>query len=222
MVKKTALITGGTSGLGYELVKQFLEKGWNVGTFGRRTEKIAELNEQFGGINFFAMTCDLTVSNQIDNFLEEAYNKFQSVEVLILNGGKLGKTPLEPLKRLNLIDFRDVYETNVFANVSLIKKVIGKQKTRKLKIVHVTSDAGVTPYSNWSPYGSSKAAMDMVIRILNEEEKENNLTSFSFDPGDMNTEMHRLALPEDLPEKLKNPQVSARELFDLIEKGEIA
>ncbi len=220
MSRKTVLITGGTSGLGRELVRVFLENGWNVGTFGRRSQLVKELKSENGSENLLIQQCDITLSNQIDLFLESLWSRFEHVNLVILNAGALGPTPLKPFRELNLDAFREVYETNLFANVSLIKKLMKHSDMEHTTFVHVTSDAGSTPYATWSPYGSSKAAMDFVIRIINIENQNTGFRAFSFDPGDMNTEMHRQALPDDKPESLRNPAESALELYDIIRKGD--
>lgn len=220
MFKKTVLITGGTDGLGKELVEVFLKNGWNVATFGRREERVRDIERENPGKSVLVRDCDITLSNQVDIFLNAVWNNFNGVDLVILNAGALGPTPLMPFKDLNLDAFREVYETNVFGNISLIMKIINRSGNRHLAIVHVTSDAGSTPYENWSAYGSSKAAMDFIIKILNAEGQKVGLKALNFDPGDMNTEMHRRALPDDKPEKLKDPLLSAEELFKRITKGE--
>lgn len=219
MVKKTVLITGGTDGLGKRLVEVFLKNGWNVATFGRRIELIREIEHENLGKSLLVKQCDITLSNQVDIFLNAVWDNFDGVDLVILNASALGPTPLVPFRDLKLDAFREVYETNIFGNVSLIMKLIKRSGNRHIAIAHVTSDAGATPYENWSPYGSSKAAMDFIIKILNAEGERVGLKAFNFDPGDMNTEMHRRALPDDKPEKLKDPLLSAEEMFSNIIKG---
>ena len=217
MKNRRVLVTGGTSGLGYELVKVFIENDWSVATFGRRSDIISGMKKSFKGKPFIAEPGDITLSNHMDYFLDEVWKEFHGVDLLILNAGALGPTPMKPFRELSLDAFRSVYETNVFGNISLMMKLLKRSGDEELKIVHVTSDAGSTPYENWSPYGTSKAAMDFLMKIVNLEGMKGRISAFSFDPGDMNTEMHRKALPDDLPENLKNPHKSALELFNIVD-----
>ena len=218
MKNKTVLITGGTSGLGRACVDVFLDAGWNVATFGRRFNLISEIREVNRNKNLIAEVCDLRVSNHLDNILEIFQKTFGRFDVVILNAGELGKTPLRNSSDLELNDFRSVFETNFFGNLSLILKLLRNQGKGNTTYVHITSDAGSTPYPGWGPYGSSKAAMDFLFRIMQTEEEKLENRFISFDPGDMNTDMHRLALPGDDPDRLKNPCDSARELLELIER----
>ena len=67
-------------------------------------------------------------------------------------------------------------------------------------MLNVTSDAAVEPYEGWGGYGSSKAALEQLTRILGAEHPE--LRIFAVDPGDMRTQMHQEAFPgEDISDR---------------------
>ena len=83
-------------------------------------------------------------------------------------------------------------------------------------MINITSDAAVTPYAGWGAYGMSKAALSQMSRIWNEELREHGVRVEVFDPGDMDTPLHALAVPEADPATLKKPSDSARELLELI------
>ncbi len=78
-------------------------------------------------------------------------------------------------------------------------------------MVSISSDAAVEAYEGWGGYGSSKAALDQLHRVLAAEQPE--LRVYQFDPGDMRTEMHQAAFPgEDIsdrpePESVVPPSV---------------
>ncbi|EQD79707.1 short-chain dehydrogenase/reductase SDR, partial [mine drainage metagenome] len=207
------LITGGTSGLGKAAIEVFLFRGWSVATFGRRNTLISELRNKYRDYPFIGEVCDMRVANHVDSFLEQVKESFGGLDVIALNAGELGKSPLKSVGELELEDFRTVFETNLFGNVSLIQKILRNFQENKIVFSHVTSDAGSNPYANWGPYGSSKASMDFLMKIMEVENQGTGKQFVSFDPGNMNTEMHHLALPEDDPVKLKNPVQSADELY---------
>ena len=79
------------------------------------------------------------------------------------------------------------------------------------------SDAAVTAYANWGAYGASKAALHHLSRIWNEELADEGVRVVSWDPGDMDTPLHAIAVPDADPSTLERPEASARELADLIE-----
>jgi NAD(P)-dependent dehydrogenase (short-subunit alcohol dehydrogenase family) len=67
-------------------------------------------------------------------------------------------------------------------------------------IVNISSDAAVEPYAGWGGYGSAKAALDQLTAILAAEQP--TLRVYSFDPGDMRTELHQQAFPgEDISDR---------------------
>jgi NAD(P)-dependent dehydrogenase (short-subunit alcohol dehydrogenase family) len=83
-------------------------------------------------------------------------------------------------------------------------------------VVNISSDAAVNAYPRWGVYGASKAALHHLTRIWNEELAAEGVHFLSLDPGDMDTPMHALAVPEADPATLKRPEVAARELAEAI------
>src|SRR5262249_32595175 len=83
-------------------------------------------------------------------------------------------------------------------------------------VVNVSSDAAINPYPTWGAYGISKAALHHMSRIWNEELAAEGVRFLSIDPGDMDTPLHALAVPDADPSTWKCPEESARELADAI------
>jgi NAD(P)-dependent dehydrogenase (short-subunit alcohol dehydrogenase family) len=79
-------------------------------------------------------------------------------------------------------------------------------------IVNVSSDAAVNPYPGWGAYGASKAALMQMTAIWAEEAKAEGLRFLSLDPGDMDTPLHALAVPDADPTTLKRPEDAASEI----------
>ncbi len=215
--EKTAFITGGTSGLGHSLTKLLLGKGWHVATCGRRQNIIDDMNRNLGG-GLLAFPCDIRFENHLDSAFKRVADSLGGLDLIVLNAGELGPVPLPKVLDTGLMDLRRTMETNFFANFNVIKKFSQMLKEPSL-IVHVTSDAASSSYPGWGAYGSSKAAMDHLLTILNAEYEGSGRRAVSFDPGDMNTEMHRIALPEDDPKSLKEPGISAAELYRIVERS---
>lgn len=217
--QKNAIITGGTSGLGMHLVKLFLDRGWKVATLGRRQKELDKLKQRYPEGNLIAVQCDIRIESQVSNFIESAMKELGSVDLCVLNAGTLGPSELPRVSALDTVDLRMTFETNFFANFNLLKGALGL-KNGRIAIVHVTSDAVKGMYPGWGAYGASKAAMDFIVSTLQNESDSSEIEAFSFDPGDMDTEMHHLALPDE--EGLKDPAESAQELYELVrERGGI-
>lgn len=211
--RKTAIVTGGTSGLGRALVIKLLEKGWNVATFGRRQEMIDKLVANQSAGSLLAESCDMRIESQVSRFFSSVEKKFGNLDVCILNAGTLGPLPLPEIRDMKMIDLRMTFETNFFAHFNVVKNVLSTND--KAIFVHITSDAAEQAYPGWGAYGSSKVAMDFIMKTLENEGRGRGIRALSMDPGDMDTEMHRLALPEDTG--LKKPEQSAEEIIAAIE-----
>jgi NAD(P)-dependent dehydrogenase (short-subunit alcohol dehydrogenase family) len=211
--KKVVVITGGTSGLGLETVKLFLGSGWKVATCGRRKARIDKLNSE-GNPNLLADICDISIDSSSALFLKEVEQSFGRIDILILNAATLGPIPLREVSDLNIMDLRMTFEINFFGNFQFMRMALPLLRDGG-KIVHITSDAATTPYPGWGAYSSSKIAFDLLLKILDKEIASRRITAFSFDPGDMDTPMHRAALPDDKL-NLKDPRIAARELFEKV------
>ena len=86
-------------------------------------------------------------------------------------------------------------------------------------VVNVSSDAAVHAYANWGAYGASKAALSHMTRIWNEECAALGIRFLSVDPGDMDTPLHVLALPDSDRATLLDPAEAARAIADAIARA---
>jgi NAD(P)-dependent dehydrogenase (short-subunit alcohol dehydrogenase family) len=83
-------------------------------------------------------------------------------------------------------------------------------------VVNISSDAAVNAYPQWGAYGASKAALRHMTRVWDEELAPQGIHFLSLDPGDMDTPLHALAVPDADPSTLKRPEAAAREIADAI------
>jgi NAD(P)-dependent dehydrogenase (short-subunit alcohol dehydrogenase family) len=137
------------------------------------------------------------------------------LDLLVNNASTLGQTPLPRIDRLDRETFRALFDVNVFAPIHLIQHALPLMAQSGMNtIVNVTSDAGVEAYPAWGGYGATKSALEHVSRVLAAELEGGSLTRvLVFDPGDMNTAMHRDAIPDADPSELRDPADSARALM---------
>jgi len=127
--------------------------------------------------------------------LADAVESFGGLDLLVNNASNLGPSPQPQLADYPLAELADVYRVNVTAPLALIQQVLPALLASRGTIVNVSSDAAVEAYAGWGGYGSSKAALDQLTAILGAEQP--TLRVYSFDPGDMRTEMHQLAFPDE-------------------------
>ncbi|MEM7585447.1 MAG: SDR family oxidoreductase, partial [Acidobacteriota bacterium] len=135
-----------------------------------------------------------------------------------------GPVPLALLADTECEDLETALATNLVGPFRLTKALLGAltaaaREGRPAQVVHITSDAAVTPYPTWGAYGASKAALAHLGRIWNEELRSHGVRVLDIDPGDMDTPLHALAVPDADPTTLKRPSTSAAEVIDLITLG---
>ena len=83
-------------------------------------------------------------------------------------------------------------------------------------VINISSDAAINPYSGWGAYGASKAALRHLTAIWAEEAKADGVRFLSIDPGDMDTPLHALAIPDADPVTLRRPEDSAAEIVNMM------
>jgi len=116
------------------------------------------------------------------------------------NASVLGPSPQPRLADYPLDVLGRVYEINTIAPLAMTQLALPQLRARRGAIVNITSDAAVEPYEGWGGYGSSKAGLEQVGNILAAEEPL--VRVYTFDPGDMRTQMHQEAFPgEDISDR---------------------
>ncbi len=210
---RTALVTGGSAGLGRALATELAVRGWRLIIDGRRAGVLASAAESMrttarGGF-VDAVPGDITDAAH-RRALARAVGT-AGLDLLVHNASTLGATGLHPLSELSIEDLRGILETNVVAPVALTRLLLPALVRAEGVIVTVSSDAALERYETWGGYGASKAALDHVAGTLAAEHPA--LTAYAIDPGDMRTAMHQAAFPgEDigdrpLPESVVGPLV---------------
>jgi NAD(P)-dependent dehydrogenase (short-subunit alcohol dehydrogenase family) len=196
----TAIITGGSKGLGRALVGALHQLGWTVVTDGRDPAALDALRRDLGAgpgdPTLVTVAGDVADPDHRAALVAAAGGP---VDALVNNASSLGPSPLVPLADYPLDEWRRVYEVNVVAPLALIQAVLPVLAPGG-RIVDVSSDAAVEGYGTWGGYGSAKAALDHLGRVLAAEHPE--VPVYSVDPGDMRTDMHQAAFPgEDISDR---------------------
>jgi NAD(P)-dependent dehydrogenase (short-subunit alcohol dehydrogenase family) len=136
-----------------------------------------------------------------------ALDRFGRVDVLVNNASALGPTPLPLLVDIDPAAFAEVVRINLEAPFRLTRAVLGGMLLRGSGlVVNLSSDAAVSGYPGWGAYSAAKAGLDALTRVWAAELDGSGVRIVSVDPGDMDTEMHRAALPDDDPAGLARPE----------------
>ena len=210
---KAVLVTGASRGLGRALFSAFAEAGARVVGVSRNPAQLeraaAELSVR--GLNAHALPADVADRYAIHAIAGAAAALIGPIDVLVHNASTLGPTPLPLLLDTECEDFAAVLELNLLGPFRLSKAIVGSMLLRGSGLVlHVSSDAAVVPYPRWGAYGVSKAALDQLGRIWAAELEGSGVRVLSIDPGEMDTDMHRAALPDADPTTLARPADVAR------------
>jgi NAD(P)-dependent dehydrogenase (short-subunit alcohol dehydrogenase family) len=206
----TAIVTGSSRGLGLALTRTLASRGWRV-VIDART--LPALPAGLTG-DIVAVEGDVADESHRRALVAAAGDQ---IDLLVTNASALGPSPLPPLAEYPLDALEHVFRVNALAPLALV------QLARPLmpagaRILNVTSDAAVEAYEGWGGYGSSKAALEQLTRVLAAEQPE--LRVYAVDPGDMRTRMHQDAFPgEDISDR-PPPEESVPGLLALIE-GEL-
>ena len=166
MSSKVILITGASSGFGFDAAKMLKEKGQIVYGVARREDKLKEL-ESFG-INTYKL--DVTDYEASKNVVDEIIKKEGKIDVLINNAG-YGE--LGPIETVSIDDAKKQMEVNVFAMANMIKLVLpSMRENHSGRIINISSVAGrVSTYlGGW--YTVSKYSVEALSNSLRMDVKE--------------------------------------------------
>jgi NAD(P)-dependent dehydrogenase (short-subunit alcohol dehydrogenase family) len=191
-----------------------LSRGWTVVADARRAADLEAAAVDLDSPRLIAISGDVTESGHRAELVAAATDA-GPLRLLVNNASRLGPSPQPLLADYLGDDLRAVYDTNVFAPLSLAQAALPALTENRGVIVNITSDAAIEPYQGWGGYGSSKAALDHLSAILAAENPE--IAVYAFDPGDMRTEMHQAAFPgEDISDRAE-PETVVPALLRLLD-----
>ena len=212
-------ITGGTSGLGLGLVCELLDRGARVAFVARHRADVERTMLDFPTAR--GIVGDVARKEDIHPIAIQILGALDGLDVLINNASSLGPVPLRPLADTDCEDLELALGTNLVGPFRLTKALLGTLAASARDggsplVVNISSDAAITPYEHWGAYGASKAALHHLSRIWDAELTGEGIHVVSVDPGDMDTPLHALAVPDADRSTLKRPEAAAREIADLI------
>jgi len=217
-----AAVTGGTSGLGLALVRELTRRGAQVTFVARTAEAVQRVAREYPATH--GIVGDVSKKDDIYPIAVQILGELGGLDVLVNNASSLGPAPLRLLADTDCEDFEAALATNLLGPFRLTKAVLGAlsasaREGRGAVVLNVSSDAAINAYPTWGAYGASKAALRHMSAIWNEELAAEGVRFLSVDPGDMDTPLHALAVPDADPSTLKKPEQSAKELVDEIFKA---
>lgn len=192
------IITGATSGLGREMALQLAARGnVHIHAVGRRTKRLDTLKIDViaKDAEMTAHTLDVTDTEAVAKFI----SKFERLDGLILNAGV---TFADAFTSGDIATDEAVIETNVTANLRLIRDLLPALKSAQGCILFVASLGGLTPVPYQAVYAGSKAFIINFGLSLREELKADGVKVSVFAPGGIKTEMTDIDAMSHLDNKL--------------------
>ena len=213
-----AIVTGASKGLGLAVARELARAGISLVIDARGAEALAAAERELSQfVPVVAIAGDVADGSHVHRLVEAAQEKFGRIDLIVNNASTIGRSPLPPLDRLSPSTFDRIFTTNVYAPLHLIQHALPIMRRHGGgTIVNVSSDAAVEAYAGWGGYGSAKAALEHMSRILAEELDGSGIGVIVADPGDMDTELHRAAVPDADPSSLADPRDVAPALLRAI------
>jgi len=186
---KTAIVTGGSLGIGYGISYRLAEAGANVVVTSRNFEEVSKTVEELKqkGFKAFGVKCDVSIEEDVKNLVSESVKVFGSIEILVNNAGVF---PFAPLATLTSELFDMVIATNlrgVFLTVKYISEQMIKQG-KGGKIINITSIDALHPsMAGLAHYDASKHGVWGFTKNVALELAKNNIWVNAVAPGGVMT-----------------------------------
>ena len=199
MKNKVVMVTGASKGLGRALTLAFAKEGATLAICARTEKNLLKIKQEAEilGASVLAVTADVSKSRDVERFVALTEEAFGKIDVLINNASALGPSPMPLLIDYPEEDFMEVLRINALSPFLVTRRVVvGMLQRNQGSIINVTSEAGHIGYAGWGAYGVSKFAVEGLTETWADELSETGVSINMVDPGEMDTEMHQLAVPD--------------------------
>lgn len=208
-MKKIAVITGGTKGIGKAVIEKFAAEGFDIITCARSKSDLDKLKTNVSskfGVDVHTFTIDMSQKKEVAGFVTEINKINGQIHVLVNNAGLF-----IPGQMHNEEDgaLEKMINTNLYSAYHMTRGLIEEMKANRLgHIFNICSTASFMPYVNGGSYCIAKFALLGMSKVLREEMKEHNVRVTSIMPGATYTASWSEA---DIPEErfMKSEDVAA-------------
>lgn len=222
-MSNTALITGGTSGIGLATARHFVRQGFSLVVCGRNAERLSQARQDLrqlasehpsgGKIVIESLPCDLQDIQQCSQLAGRATEILGGIDILVNNAAA---APLCQFETTSIEDFEQVLSINLRASWTVTQEIWKGMVSRKSgAIVNVSSMAAVDPYSGFSLYGASKGWIETWTRALADEGIRKGIRVYGVRPGAVETPLLRRLFPDFPADQCVSPEEVARTIYDL-------
>jgi len=202
-MKKTALITGATSGIGKATAELFAEQGINLILCGRREERLNQLKNELGrDTAIFTLNFDVRNRGDVFSAIESLPREFSEIDILVNNAGNAHG--LDPIDKGSPDDWDAMLDINVKGLLYMSKAVIPQMVERKSgHIINIGSTAGKEVYPNGNVYCASKHAVDAINQGMRIDLNAYGIRVGAVNPGLVETEFSDVRFKGDAEKSSK-------------------
>lgn len=176
-MKKFAIVTGSSQGLGLAVVNYLLDENYVVFAASRSGTPV-----QHG--NLIDIICDVRRESDIESMFEEIDQMTNEIHLVVNNAGICR---IDPIDETSTTDFQDHLQTNVTGVFHLLKHLKPYLIDQQTHIINISSKAGINGISNWTAYCASKFGLEGLISACREEWKDMGIKFTTLRPGAINT-----------------------------------
>jgi 3-oxoacyl-[acyl-carrier protein] reductase len=213
-MKKTAIVTGASRGIGRAVAKRLAQDGFGVAvnylSNASEADQVASEIQRIGS-NAIAVKADVANQADVERLFEETMKKFGSVDVVVHNSGIM---PLSPIGKSDVELFDKVISTNL-RGTFLVLAQAAEHIASGGRIIAFSSSVLAKSFPTYGPYVASKAGVEGLVHVLTNELRGRNITVNAVAPGPVATELFlkgkseaQIAELAKLPplERLGNPE----------------
>lgn len=190
---KTAIITGASQGLGFEIARKYLQAGANVTICARNGALLETARRQLqssvvAGCAILAHNADVANIDEVRGVVEATKDEFGRIDILVNNAGIYG--PKGAIDEVDWEEWMRAIEVNLYGSVLMCRAILPHFRARRCgKIIQLSGGGATNPLPRISAYAVSKAAVIRFIETLAEEVRENRIDVNAIAPGALNTRM---------------------------------
>lgn len=191
---KTALITGGGSGIGFDIAKCMVAAGAQVVITGRRESALQEAAAKLGERAQFVVN-DVAELDTLDQLVEQIETNYGPIDILVNNAGINMK---KPALEVSDEDFNRIMHTNLHAVFALTRACARRMVARKSgSVIMISSMAAYYGLDRVVAYAASKSGVEGMVRVLASEFSKFNVRVNAIAPGFIETSMMQTAMRSD-------------------------
>ncbi|MBC8164004.1 MAG: SDR family oxidoreductase [Roseiflexaceae bacterium] len=210
---RVAIITGASSGVGYETARVLAREGAVIAAAARRRDKLEWLVGEIAGQGgrALAFPTDVTDPTQVERLIDGVSNLLGRIDILINSAGLMLK--VAPLEQFSNSEFRAVIETNLYGSFYTARAVIPHMKRQRSgQIINIGSRVGKIGVANIAPFCAAKFALDGLGQSLGQELRPHNIYVTTLSLGMVNTDIH----PLNPSEAFRNQLMTARDVAEAL------